>query len=54
MGPREIMMEHIRFWASEECTPLSSSDLQLIQKLADVMGVKLRARTQLEIVEEGT
>jgi hypothetical protein len=54
MGPYEIMMEHIEFWASNECPPLSCEDIQLISKLANVLGVKLSMRTRLEIIKEGS
>jgi hypothetical protein len=36
---REIMLEHFKFWASDECPPLSEEDLALIARLAEVVGV---------------
>ncbi|MGB7566331.1 MAG: hypothetical protein WBM07_00610 [Chitinivibrionales bacterium] len=54
MGPYEIMMEHIEFWASNECPPLSCEDIQLISKLANVLGVKLSVRTHIEIIRDGS
>lgn len=52
MGPYEIMMEHIKFWTSKECPALTGDDIQLIQKLAGVLGVKLAVKTQLELVDK--
>jgi hypothetical protein len=53
MGPYEIMMEHIEFWTSSECPPLSGEDMKLIQKLAHVVGVELSVNTRLEIAKDG-
>jgi hypothetical protein len=36
---RELMLEHFKFWASDECPPLSEEDRELIAKLAEVVGV---------------
>jgi hypothetical protein len=51
MSPREIIMEHIRYWTSEECRPLSAEDGEFVMKLAECVGIKLAARTRLEIIE---
>lgn len=45
-------MEHIRFWTSDECPALSREDIELIQKLAGVVGIRLAAQTQLKIVHD--
>jgi hypothetical protein len=36
---REIMLEHFKFWASDECPPLSEEDIELIARLAEAVGV---------------
>jgi hypothetical protein len=36
---REIMLEHFKYWASDECPPLSEEDVELIARLAEVVGV---------------
>jgi hypothetical protein len=41
MGPAEIMREHIEFWTSNECPPLSREDVELVKRLAEVSGVAL-------------
>jgi hypothetical protein len=48
MGPREIMMEHLEFWTSDDCPPMSQEDIDLVKKLADVLGVTVFTRLQLE------
>jgi hypothetical protein len=48
MGPREIMMEHLEFWTSSECPPLSQEDMELVKKLAAVLGVKVFTRLHRE------
>lgn len=53
MGPREIMLEHIEFWTSSECPPMSEEDLELVRKLADAVGVTLTAGRRIELVEDG-
>jgi hypothetical protein len=45
------MMEHIQFWTSRECPPMSREDMELIEKLAHVVGIRLVMRAQLEIAE---
>jgi hypothetical protein len=42
------MMEHMEFWTSSECPPMSQEDLELVKKLAGVLGVKVSARLHLE------
>jgi hypothetical protein len=51
MGPREIMLEHIEFWTSGECPPMSEEDMELIKKLAAVVGVTLAAGKMVKLVE---
>jgi hypothetical protein len=46
MGPREIMLEHIEFWTSDECPPMSQEDMELVKKLAGVLGVRVFSRLQ--------
>ena len=52
MSPREIIMEHIRYWTSEECCALSPEDGEFILKLAELVGIKLATKTRLEIIEQ--
>jgi hypothetical protein len=48
MGPREIMMEHLEFWTSSDCPPMSQEDMELVKKLAGVLGVRVSARLHME------
>jgi hypothetical protein len=48
MGPREIMMEHLEFWTSDDCPPMSQEEIELVRKLAEVIGVKLSLRLTME------
>jgi hypothetical protein len=48
MGPREIMMEHLDFWTSADCPPMSQDDIDLVKKLAAVLGVTVFTRLHLE------
>ena len=48
MGPREIMLEHLEFWTSPECPPMSDDEIELVKKLARVVGVKVVSRLHLE------
>ena len=52
MSPREIIMEHIRYWTSEESSPLSPEDGEFVMKLAELVGLKLATKTRLEIIEQ--
>ena len=52
MSPKEIIMEHLRYWTSEECRPLSAEDGEFVMKLAECVGVKLAAKTRLEIIAQ--
>jgi hypothetical protein len=52
MSPREIIMEHIHYWTSEECRALSPKDSEFVMKLAELVGVKLAPKTRLEIIEQ--
>jgi hypothetical protein len=51
MNPREIIMEHIHYWTSEECRAMSPEDGEFVKKLAELVGVKLAAKTRLEIID---
>jgi hypothetical protein len=48
MGPREIMLEHFDFWTSDECTPLPQEEVDLIERLAEAVGVRLDKHPKLE------
>jgi hypothetical protein len=48
MGPREIMLEHIEFWTSSDCPQLSQEDMDLVKKIAEVLGVKVFTRLHRE------
>ena len=48
MGPREIMIEHFEFWTSDECPPLPREEVDLIERLADAVGVRLARRPKEE------
>jgi hypothetical protein len=48
MGPREIMLEHLEFWTSSECPPMSQEEIELVGKLAEAVGVKVYARLHME------
>ena len=52
MKPREILLEHIRFWTSVECPPLAVEDMELVQKIGEIIGVKIGVRSQMVIVED--
>ena len=52
MKPREILLEHIRFWTSAECPPLAVEDMELVQKIGEIIGVKIGVRSQMVIVED--
>lgn len=34
---RELMLEHLEFFASDECPPLTKEDRELIKRLAEVV-----------------
>jgi len=51
MSPKEIMIEHIKFWTSRECDKLTDEDIELVRKLAEVVGIKVKERRQLYIAE---
>jgi hypothetical protein len=42
------MMEHLDFWTSSECPPMSQEDMVLVKKLAEVLGVKIVTRLHKE------
>jgi hypothetical protein len=42
------MLEHLEFWTSSECPPLSQEDMELVKKLAAVLGVKVFTRLHRE------
>lgn len=48
MGPREIMLEHFDFWTSDECTPLPQEEVDLIERLAETVGVRLEKLPKVE------
>jgi hypothetical protein len=48
MSPREIMLEHIEFWTSSECPPMSQEDMELVKKIAEVLGVRVITRLHRE------
>ncbi len=50
MSPREIIIEHIRYWTSDECRGLSPEEGEFVMKLAELAGVKLTLQTRLEMV----
>jgi hypothetical protein len=55
MSPREIIMEHIQYWTSDECRPLSPEDGEFVMKIAELAGMKLAQKTRLEIIgQHGT
>jgi len=54
MGPREIMLEHIEFWTGKECPPLSQNDMELVKRLADVVGISLDVGKEMECVKVGS
>jgi hypothetical protein len=43
-------MEHIHYWTSDECRPLSPEDGEFVKKLAELVGIRVAAKTRLEIV----
>jgi hypothetical protein len=51
MSPREIIMEHISYWTSDECCGMSQEDGEFVRRLAELAGVKVSLKTRLEIVE---
>jgi hypothetical protein len=42
------MMEHLEFWTSSDCPPMSLEDLDLVKRLAEVVGVKIYTRLSME------
>jgi hypothetical protein len=34
-------MEHFDFWTSDECPPLPREEVELVERLAEIVGVRL-------------
>jgi hypothetical protein len=47
------MLEHIEFWTGPECLPLSTEDMELVKRLADVVGVTQGTGKGMEYAEIG-
>jgi hypothetical protein len=42
------MMEHLEFWTSADCPPMSQEDIDLVKHIADLLGVKIFSRLHME------